>query len=626
MSIQYAWIEVIMIRKIEKFPRRFVYVIDLIIIVLCSATLFLLLPNENGTNGHEITILLPHIITLLICISFCQYLLKTYDNIWRYAQSNEYEKLMLGVMLGFCIYRLMNCIILSNKTTVMFSVAACSVSSLFMLLARFFYRRYRKCVRKSLNVKISVAIIGAGSAGVRLMEEIQFNSESNYKLYCFFDDNIEKTNKKIRGIKVLGPINKFPDLIKITPVSEVIIAIPSLTYKRKSEILKIVSTSNLRVKILPDFLSILQEGENNLLASARDFNVDDLLGRESVSFDQKEIDMFLNHKVIMVTGGGGSIGSELCRQIAKSKPSKLIIIDNYENNAYDIQQELICEYKEKLNLAVEIASVQDKDKLEQLFEYYQPQIVFHAAAHKHVPFMEQCPGEAIKNNVFGTYNTVHAANRWNVEKFVLISTDKAVNPTSMMDASKRMCEMIIQSIKNISKTEYVAVRFGNVLGSNGSVIPLFKRQIEHGGPVTITDKRAYRYFMTIPEAAQLVLRAGSMASHSEIYVLDMGQSVNILTLAENLIRLMGYVPYTDILIKEIGLRPGEKLNEELLMQEEELVETENHKIFIERQKAMAPEEIEKRIEILKHAIETKEISVIKQSLKDIVPTFKNIEI
>ena len=614
-----------MIKKIEKFPRKFVYVIDLIIIVLCSSTLFLLLPNENGTNGREIAILLPHIITLLIGISFCQYLLKTYNNLWRYAQSNEYETLIIGVMLGFCIYRLMNRTILNNKTTVMFSVAACSVSSLFMLLARFFYRRYRKCIRKSSNVKISVAIIGAGCAGVRLMEEIQYNADSNYKIYCFFDDDIEKTDKKIGRIKVLGPINKFTYLIKSTPVSEIIIAIPSLTNKRKSEILEIVSTSNLRVKILPNFLSILQDGENNLLASARDFKVDDLLGRESVSFDQNEIDLFLNHKIIMVTGGGGSIGSELCRQIAKLKPSKLIIIDNYENNAYDIQQELICEYKEKLNLAVEIASVQDKDKLEQLFEYYRPQIVFHAAAHKHVPFMEQCPGEAIKNNVFGTYNTVHAANRWNVEKFVLISTDKAVNPTSMMGASKRMCEMIIQSMKNISKTEYVAVRFGNVLGSNGSVIPLFKRQIEHGGPVTITDKRAYRYFMTIPEAAQLVLRAASMASHSEIYVLDMGQSVNILTLAENLIRLMGYIPYTDILIKEIGLRPGEKLNEELLMLEEELVETENHKIFIERQKAMAVEEIEEKLEILKQAVETKEISVIKQSLRDIVPTFKNLE-
>jgi len=352
-----------------------------------------------------------------------------------------------------------------------------------------------------------------------------------------------------------------------------------------------------------------------------DFKVDDLLGRDCVSFDKKERDKFFNNKVIMVTGGGGSIGSELCRQIAQSKPTQLIIIDYYENNAYDIQQELIYDYKNKLNLAVEIATIQDKTKIEQLFERYRPQIVFHAAAHKHVPFMESCPDEAIRNNIFGTYNMVHAANKWNVEKFVLISTDKAVNPTSIMGASKRMCEMIIQSMKTISKTEYVAVRFGNVLGSNGSVIPLFKRQIEHGGPITITDKRVFRYFMTISEAAQLVLRAGSMKSDSEIYVLDMGRPVSILKLAEKLIRLLGHIPYTEIPIKEIGMRPGEKLNEELFMHED-LVKTENQKIYIEKQKSISYEEIEKKIELLNQALETKDIDLIRQSLINIIPSFK----
>jgi len=469
-----------------------------------------------------------------------------------------------------------------------------------------------------------LAIIGAGNVGVRLLEEIQNNPKSNYQIYCFFDDSREKIGKKIRGIKVLGPIDRFGDLIKNTPVNEVIIAIPSLSDESKNKILKIVSNTNIRVKVLPDVFFILQNGVNNLISCAHDFNIDDLLGRESVSFDQKEIDQFLNNKIIMVTGGGGSIGSELCRQIAKSNPSKLVIIDYYENNAYDIQQELFYKYKDKLNLVVEIASVQDKGKLEQLFKRYKPQIVFHAAAHKHVPFMEDCPDEAIKNNIFGTYNTVHAANRWNVEKFVLISTDKAVNPTSMMGASKRMCEMIVQSLKHISTTEYVTVRFGNVLGSNGSVIPLFKRQIELGGPVTITDKRAYRYFMTIPEAAQLVLRAGSMKSHSEIYVLDMGQSVNILTLAENLIRLMGYIPYTEIPIHEIGIRPGEKLNEELIIQKEELMETDNHKIFIERQKDIDPEDIEQKLEQLKQALETNDTNVIRKTLANIIPTFQNL--
>ncbi|WP_313130771.1 UDP-N-acetylglucosamine 4,6-dehydratase family protein [Anaerocolumna sp.] len=367
-------------------------------------------------------------------------------------------------------------------------------------------------------------------------------------------------------------------------------------------------------------MKILQNSENNLPSSAKDFRVDDLLERDCVSFDKKEIDKFFNQKVIMVTGGGGSIGSELCRQIASSNPAQLIIIDYYENNAYDIQQELLCDYKDGLNLEVEIATVQDRDKMDQLFQRYKPQIVFHAAAHKHVPFMEQCPEEAIKNNIFGTYNVVQAANQWNAEKFVLISTDKAVNPTSMMGASKRMCEMIIQSMKNISNTKYAAVRFGNVLGSNGSVIPLFKRQIEHGGPITITDKRVERYFMTVSEAVQLVLTAGSMASHSEIYVLDMGKPVNILKLAENLTRLLGYVPYSEIPIIEVGMRPGEKINEELFMQEG-LVITENKKIFIERQKSMSPEEIEEKMKILREALETKEGNIIRQSLIKIVPSF-----
>lgn len=611
-------------KRIIKYRKQIIFTIDIIIIIISCCFLFLLLPIETGMKGKDITFLLTHIITMLLWISLCQYLLGTYNNIWRYAEGTEYVKLMLGVTFGFFIYTIMNQLILSNKTTIIFSIAACSVSNFIMLLIRFLYRGYRRYFRRIPNNMISLAIIGAGNVGVRLLEEIQNNPKSNYQVHCFFDDSREKIGKKIRGIKVLGPIDKFNDLIKNTPVNEVIIAIPSLSDESKNKILKTVSKTNIRVKVLPDVFFILQNGVNNLISCAHDFNIDDLLGRESVSFDQKEIDQFLNNKIIMVTGGGGSIGSELCRQIAKSNPSKLVIIDYYENNAYDIQQELFYIYKDKLNLVVEIASVQDKDKLEQLFKRYKPQIVFHTAAHKHVPFMEDCPDEAIKNNIFGTYNTVHAANRWNVEKFVLISSDKAVNPTSMMGASKRMCEMIVQSLKHISKTEYVTVRFGNVLGSNGSVIPLFKHQIELGGPVTITDKRAYRYFMTIPEAAQLVLRAGSMKSRSEIYVLDMGQSVNILTLAENLIRLMGFIPYTEIPINEIGIRPGEKLNEELIIQKEELMETDNHKIFIERQKDIDPEDIEQKMELLKQALVTNDTNVIRKTLANIVPTFQNL--
>jgi len=608
-------------RRIKKYRKKVIFLLDLIIIIFSCYIFHLLVPLEIAEKDHGILDYLPHIITLLLSISLCQYFLKTYDNIWRYAEGKEYMRLMSGVIAGFIIYIAINYFVFINKTSTIFSVATCAISIFFMLLMRFIYRIYRVKIKKNINKKIPIAIIGASSVGVRLMEEIQHNNDSNYQIYCFFDDNIEKIGKKIRGIKVLGPIDKFDYLIKNKPIREVIIAIPTLTDKRKSEILDIVSKSNLRVKRLPDLSSILQNSESDLLDAASDFKADDLLGRDSVSFDKEEIYKFFNNKVIMVTGGGGSIGSELCRQIAQSKPAQLIIIDYYENNAYDIQQELIYDYKNKLNLAVEIASVQDEVKIEQLFERYHPQIVFHAAAHKHVPFMESCADEAIKNNVFGTYNMVKAANKWNAQKFVLISTDKAVNPTSIMGASKRMCEMIIQSMKNISKTEYVAVRFGNVLGSNGSVIPLFKRQIEHGGPITITDKRVYRYFMTISEAAQLVLRVGSMKSDSEIYVLDMGRPVNILKLAEKLTCLLGHIPYTEIPIKEIGMRPGEKLNEELFMHED-LVKTENQKIYIEKQKLITIEEIEKKLDILNKALETKDINIIRESLISIVPSFK----
>ncbi|MDF2588413.1 MAG: polysaccharide biosynthesis protein [Anaerocolumna sp.] len=612
--------------KLRKYPKPSVFIIDSVIIILANV-LSVFLFYKSNLNPVDINQILPHIFLPFLCIVICQFFLKTYQNVWKYAEQREYLLLCFGVIAGYMLYFLINYFILEYKTSLIFAVIASYISNLTMLLVRFISHIYNKKIKSISNEKISLAIVGAGSAGVLLMEEIRHKASSNYKIHCFIDDNPEKIGKKIRGIKVYGPINHFEEIVKSLPIKEVILAIPSLSNERKDKILKTFSKTNLKVRVLPDLLSILHDSENNLLASVRDLNMDDLLGRDSVSFDEKEIKHFLDHKVIMVTGGGGSIGSELCRQIAKSNPAKLVIVDNYENNAYDIQQELINEYSEKLNLYVEIASVQDKEKVEEIFKRYKPQIVFHAAAHKHVPFMENCPDEAIKNNVFGTYNTVQAADRFHVEKFVLISTDKAVNPTSIMGASKRMCEMIIQSMKKVSKTDYVAVRFGNVLGSNGSVIPLFIRQIEHGGPVTITDKRAYRYFMTIPEAAQLVLRAGSMASNSEIYVLDMGHPVNILAMAEKLIRLLGYTPYTEIPIKEIGIRPGEKLYEELLMKEEELTKTENHKIYIERQKEdIEQEEIHKKIELLKEALESKDTNIIKEALKQIIPTFREPKI
>jgi len=611
--------------KRNRWKSGILFLIDVFIVFVTCYIIYYWIPNgsSNQLNKFDFEVFLVHIIVIIISITLCLYVIKSYKNIWKYAEFNEYIKLMTGVICGFLLYSLINSFLFTNQTSVLFSVSSCAVSTLLMLLVRFLYKRYRIKLFNMAKTKLPLAIIGAGGAGALLYNEILYNPKTNYSVRCFIDDDIDKIGKKIRNVMVYGPINRFDEIIRKIPVSEVIIAIPSLNEQRKSEILETVSKSNVKVKFLPDLVSILQNG-SNLLSSVREFKVEDLLGRKSVSFDETEINAYLSQKTIMVTGGGGSIGSELCRQIARSNPEHLIIVDNYENNAFDIQQELIAKYNNSLKLTVEIASVQDRDKIDFLFDKYRPDIIFHAAAHKHVPFMEECPDEAIKNNIFGTYHTVHAAHRYQAKKFVLISTDKAVNPTSMMGASKRVCEMIVQSMKEVSSTNYIAVRFGNVLGSNGSVIPLFKRQIEQGGPVTITDKRAYRYFMTISEAAQLVLRASSMDSQSVTYVLDMGQPVNILKLAENLIRLMGYIPYTEIPIEEIGIRQGEKLYEELLMHNDDLIKTENAKIFIEKHSAISQEEIEKILENLRKALETKDMKVIKNALIEAVPTFRKI--
>jgi len=608
--------------KFNRLKPKILFTIDAIIVFVTCYIIYYLIPRcEIQQSEFDFHVFLSHIFVIIFSTALSQFIMKSYKNIWKYAEYLEYIKFMLGVILGFLIYFLTNYFLFSKKTSAIFSIASCSVSILLMLLVRFLYKKYRTKLFNMTRNKLPIAIIGAGGAGVLLFNEILYNKSTNYSVRCFIDDDPDKIGKKIRNIMVYGPIDCFNDIIKEISVSEVIVAIPSLTEQRKKEILEIVTKADVKVKILQDLISILQNG-SNLLSSVRDFKIEELIGRQSASFDESEIKSYLNQKTIMVTGGGGSIGSELCRQIAKSNPKRLIIIDNYENNAYDIQQELCAKYKDSLNLSVEIASVQDKEKIDILFEKYRPEIIFHAAAHKHVPFMEDCTDEAIKNNIFGTYHTVHAAHRYHAKKFVLISTDKAVNPTSMMGASKRVSEMIVQSMKEVSATSYVTVRFGNVLGSNGSVIPLFKRQIQQGGPVTITDKRAYRYFMTISEAAQLVLRACTMNSHSETYVLDMGQPINILTLAENLIRLMGYIPYTEIPIVEIGMRPGEKLYEELLMHNDDLSETENAKIFIEKHHTISQEEIETILEKLRKALETKDMEKIKEALMEAVPTFQ----
>lgn len=607
--------------RLSKYRREIIFLIDIIITFGICSLFFIMMKDQNEFATKDYTTLLPQFIVLVACSTLAHAIFRTYDSLWRYAEYKEYLLLLLGGASGATVYVVLNRFFMNSTIPLYYILSSYSVSLLLMLIMRFIYRLYRKKSANTIHTRIPIAIIGAGEAGVRLAEELTNDPISSYYIYCFLDDSIEKIGKSIHNIKVIGSIKNMQKLLQETPVKEIILAIPSISPEKQSSILEICSLMKCNIKILPSTLELMKEDGELLSKRLREVKIEELLGREAVAFDETQVKDFIKGRTVLVTGGGGSIGSELCRQIARMNPLKLVIVDIYENNAYDIQQELIFKYKDQLDLKVEIASVRDKEKINVLFDRYRPNIIFHAAAHKHVPLMENCPEEAIKNNILGTYNVVLAADQYHADKFVLISTDKAVNPTNIMGASKRFCEMILQSMKKISRTEYVAVRFGNVLGSNGSVIPLFKRQIGQGGPVTVTDKRIIRYFMTIQEAAQLVLQAGSMANRSEVYVLDMGKPVKILDLAEKLIRLSGYEPYKDIPIIETGLRPGEKLYEELLMMSEELEATVNRKIFIERQKEISSVELHEKLSILQRALDYGSKDDIKKAMKMVVPTY-----
>lgn len=611
-------------KGLSRYRKQIVFLMDLFIVNFVYFVMIYWVPIRNGTLITEIFTWIPNLTLMIVCLCGFLWASKSYDSLWRYAETDEYISLIFMGGLAYVVYFLIQKILPIPKIPSVLSLCIYSMSLLLMMTARFIYRKYRmKVTSRNQGKKVRCAIIGAGNAGVALLNEMKNNVSNHYQPVCFFDDDPEKVGKFIHGIEVKGKIDMMPLLLRNTMVTEIIFAIPSANPTRRKEILEMCSTLHCHVKVLPDSFAAVQS--ENLTQNVRNVKIDDLLGRERVVFNNQEVFGFLQDKVIMVTGGGGSIGSELCRQIAKRGPKRLIVVDIYENNAYDLQQELKMEYGNKLDLKVEIASVRDREKVRELVGYYRPQIIFHAAAHKHVPLMEECPEEAVKNNVFGTYNVVHAADEFGVDKFVLISTDKAVNPTNVMGATKRFCEMILQSMKGRSHTEYAAVRFGNVLGSNGSVIPLFRRQIEAGGPVTITDKRIIRYFMTIPEAAQLVLEAGAMAGSSEVFVLDMGQPVKILDLAENLIKLSGYVPYVDIGIVETGLRPGEKLYEELLMKSDGLMKTTSSKIFIERQQEISQEEMDEKLDILHKALQAGGRENIRLAMKQVVPTYRDPE-
>lgn len=601
--------------------RIFILICDVAMIMLSSAMGLLLrfdiMPNKIPLDYIE-TLWRYFPINLVITI-LVFYIFRLYHSIWRYAGIIEMENVFaatgIASVIQFAGMRVYQCHVPRSYYFLYFGCLF-----LVTLASRFAYRFIRYMLRKaSINSEMKrVMIIGGGNAANVIIKEIRTSEHiNNTVVKCIIDDAPQKQGTYIHGVKVVGTRKNIIDCVNLYQINEIIIAMPSAPKKVISDIVEACKEANCSLKILPGMYQFMNDEIS--ISKLRNVEVEDLLGREPIQVDLDSIVENIKGKIILVTGGGGSIGSELCRQIAHREPKQLIIVDIYENNAYDIQQELIQKYPD-LKLVVLIASVRNTARINYIFKTYRPQIVYHAAAHKHVPLMEDSPNEAIKNNVLGTWKTVQAADLYGAERFVMISTDKAVNPTNIMGASKRICEMIIQTYNNRSKTEFVAVRFGNVLGSNGSVIPLFKKQIASGGPVTVTHPDIIRYFMTIPEAVSLVLQAGAYAKGGEIFVLDMGEPIKILTLAENLIRLSGYKPYEDIDIEFSGLRPGEKLYEELLMIEEGLQDTANKQIHIGKPIDMDEEMFLRQLEELKDVCLLEPVE-IRKMIKEIVPTY-----
>jgi FlaA1/EpsC-like NDP-sugar epimerase len=544
----------------------------------------------------------------------------SYNSLWRYASVDELIRISLAAIINTSlVFGFSSFVDLNLPNSFYFAYGICLL--IFTGGTRFAYRvgrRLRWIIHDQSKSYPKIMIIGAGKAGIMVLKEMRENPTITKKPVAFLDDDTSKHGMNIMGVKVLGGLDSIHDVAQDKRIQEIIIAIPSTDKKHLSELAAVCIDTGCKVRMLPSIGEII-DGRLEM-QKIRDVEIKDLLGREEVQVDLAEMSAYIHGKCVLVTGGGGSIGSELCRQIVRLNPSRLVIVDNYENNAYDIQLELQRK-NPTLELEVIIASVREAHRINEIFNRYRPHVVFHAAAHKHVPLMEHSPAEAIKNNVFGTHNVVRAADQYGAERFVLISTDKAVNPTNVMGATKRVAETIIQAYDKVSKTDYVAVRFGNVLGSNGSVIPLFKKQIEAGGPVTVTDPEMLRYFMTIPEAVQLVIQAGAMAQGGEIFVLDMGEPVKILTLAEKLIKLSGFEPYKDIDIHFTGLRPGEKLYEELLMAEEGLISTKNKRIFVGKPGLHTLDMVQVNLNQLGIVFEEHEGHDVMAVMGQIVPTY-----
>lgn len=597
---------------------------DVMSVVLASfGALYIRYDFKMGDIDPKFLLRWEHTIVVNIFIALGIYVVwRLYKSVWRYASATELLNIIFATSCS-AIAQYVLCTVTqqymprSYYPLYWFLLTGCTCG------IRFSYRVLRlinsKRVGKNQADAINVLLIGAGAAGNAILKEIESSQYVNLNVKCIIDDNIGCHGKYLRGVPIVGGRDKIIDAVGQYSIDEIIFAIPSANAKVKKEFIEICKETGCKLRTLPGMYQLINGDVS--IAKLKDVDIEDLLGREPIQTNLDEVVGYVSGQVVMVTGGGGSIGSELCRQIASHNPKQLIIVDIYENNAYEIQQELKRKYPE-LNLVVLIASVRNTKRIHQIFEQYKPRVVYHAAAHKHVPLMEDSPNEAIKNNVMGTFKTAQAAGENGAERFVLISTDKAVNPTNIMGASKRICEMVIQMMNQKYNTNYVAVRFGNVLGSNGSVIPLFKKQIAAGGPVTVTDPNIIRYFMTIPEAVALVLQAGAYAKGGEIFVLDMGEPVKIADLAANLIKLSGYKVGEDIEIVYTGLRPGEKMYEELLMSEEGLRKTANKMIFIGKQIDFDVDIFEERLRKLTEEAENEKTENVRRNVKTIVDTYQ----
>ena len=606
-----------------KLTKIVLFIIDVFIITI-SYLISRIFLFDNFEFSQIVTIrLINSMVFAVIIYEIFLNLFEVYKNITIYESAKEYFSYALVCLVSCNVISLLQIIfnldIVSPKENLLAGIFAAILMIFYRVVIRFMLTNKVTIIPE--RERKNLLIIGGGEAGTEVVKNIKANLITSYNIIGIIDDNPKKLHCKISGVKILGDRNDIVKICKERNIDIIFFAISNISNKDRKDIIAICQETGVKVRLLPGIQDFITD--KDIMQNLRDVEIEDVLGRDPIVLDNNNIEALIKENTILITGAGGSIGSELCRQIAKYKPKEMIILDIYENNLYDIELELKANYND-IKITPIIASVRDKDKMDNVFKRYKPYVVFHAAAHKHVPLMEESPLEAIKNNVFGTYNVVSCCDKYNVKRCVLISTDKAVNPTNIMGATKRMCEMIIQAKDKASKTEFVAVRFGNVLGSNGSVVPLFKKQIAKGGPVTVTHKDITRFFMTIPEAVQLVLQATTYAKGGEIFVLDMGEPVKIYDLAVSLIKLSGLQPDIDIPIKITGLRPGEKLYEEILMSEEGLKSTEHSKIFIAKPSKITMQDIEKKLEVLDGLIKDEDASIeeIKKNMKKVVPTYK----